>query len=143
MAPMEDDNSEVSVPTSAHALQVQKKQVKARQDAAILAVALVGVAIGATLLGLFIGVLQHNCKQRKEGKKKKPAVSTSDDDTTDDSMEEEALGEIVIGLGKRRGKRSISHKEVKKEEQEMDDFLFDHKFLEFMEEVFNDDYINL
>jgi hypothetical protein len=137
MAPVADVRSEVSVPTSAHALHLQRleeEKMKVLRDNLVLGLGVLGITVGSALLGLLLGFIQDKIKERKAKKKDDPDVSSSDDEIDDDMLEEDALGEIVAGFGKRKEKRENSYDEIK-ETQAMMDILDDPEFHEFLEEV--------
>lgn len=132
MPPVQDDRSDISVPTSAHALQKQKlKEETLKLFGECFLVGLLSFGVG-TVLGFGIALIQDMIKNRNAKKKEEQKVS-SDDEITDDMLEEDALGDIVAGLGRKR-KRSISYEEVGAT-QEMLKVLEDPEFLELLEEV--------
>jgi hypothetical protein len=137
MPPVDDARSEVSVPTSANALHLQRleeEKLKLLRDNLVLGLGVLGITVGGALLGSLLGFIQDKIKERKAKKKDDPDVSSSDDEIDDDMLEEDALGEIVAGFGKRKEKRWNSYDDIMETKERMD-ILDDPEFREFLEEV--------
>jgi hypothetical protein len=133
MAPIQDDRSEISVPTSAHALQKQKlKEETLKVFGKWFLVGLLSFGAGTVVgfgISLIQDMIQDMIKNWKAKEKGEPKVS-SDDEITDDMLEEDALGDIVAGMGRKR-KRGVSYEEVEAT-QEMLKVLEDPEFLELL-----------
>ena len=137
MAPVDDARSEVSVPTSANALHLQRlkeEKMKLLRDNLVLGLGVLGITVGGALLGSLLGFIQDKIKERKAKKKDDPDVSSSDDEIDDDMLEEDALGEIVAGFGKRKEKRWNSYDDIMETKERMG-ILDDPEFREFLQEV--------
>jgi hypothetical protein len=118
MAPA-NKRSVSSVPTSAHALRLEKA-AKALQEEQQLQDRLIWLALGAivvsgTATGFFSLDKIINCfkGKRKKGENKS---ASEDEEISDDIIEDDALAEGVIGLTPRRKRNiiGIDHRELKK-----------------------------